>query len=112
MIPENVRKFTKTIALIKVRINSLPLSSRNEMVSKLKETKITRRAFATTFDPLEDHDNPSPPCLISIQSLVADDNRLHMIAYFRSHDMFKAALPNAYGLLQVQKYIAEQMGIQ
>lgn len=84
----------------------------DEMVLKLKETKITRRAFATTFDPLEDHDNPSPPCLISIQSLVADDNRLHMIAYFRSHDMLKAALPNAYGLLQVQKYISEKTGIQ
>ncbi|MBP9691165.1 hypothetical protein KBD81_03745 [Candidatus Woesebacteria bacterium] len=83
----------------------------DEMIAKLKETRITRRAFATTFDPIEDHDNPSPPCLISIQTLVADDGRLHMISYFRSHDMFKAALPNAYGLLHVMQYISEKTSI-
>jgi len=82
-----------------------------EIITKLKDSKITRRAYATTFDPLVDHDNPSPPCLMSVQALIADDEKLHMIASFRSHDMFKAALPNAYGLLHVMKYISEKTSI-
>jgi hypothetical protein len=36
MIPEKVRKFIKTMALIRVRINNLPLSSFIEIVSKLR----------------------------------------------------------------------------
>jgi hypothetical protein len=36
MMPEKVLKFIKTMALIKVRINNFPLSSRNEIVSKLR----------------------------------------------------------------------------
>jgi thymidylate synthase len=83
-----------------------------EMIKKIKEESITRRAFATTFNPILDKDNTSPPCLISIQILIGGDNKMHLISYFRSHDMFKAALPNAYGLINVHKYIASHTGFK
>lgn len=78
------------------------------IITKINEESITRRAYATTFDPIEDSQNPSPPCLISIQTLVDDEEKIHMIAYFRSHDILKAALPNAYGLLKVLEYISKK----
>lgn len=83
-----------------------------EIINKIRTEPITRRAFAITFDPIEDNKNTSPPCLSSIQVLIGGDNKLHLIAYFRSHDMFKAALPNAYGLLNLQKHIASHTGFK
>lgn len=84
----------------------------DNIIDKINAEKITRRAFAMTFDPIEDKDNSSPPCLISIQVLVGGDDKLHMISYFRSHDLFKAALPNAYGLVNVHKYISSRTGLK
>ncbi len=83
----------------------------DRMIAKLQKDPITRRAYATTYDPIEDDTNTSPPCLISIQALVDHEQKLHLIAYFRSHDILKAALPNAYGILHVFSHIAEKTGL-
>lgn len=78
------------------------------LVDTINESRVTRHAYAVTYDPEIDSTNVSPPCLTSIQALVSPDDKLHMIAYFRSHDIFKAALPNAYGLIHVLEYIAAE----
>lgn len=83
----------------------------DQMIAKLLKDPITRRAYATTYDPIKDDTNTSPPCLISIQALIDHEQKLHLIAYFRSHDILKAALPNAYGILHVFSYIAEKTGL-
>ncbi|HPN67274.1 MAG TPA: thymidylate synthase [bacterium] len=81
-----------------------------EIVRLLKESVVTRRAYATTFIPPEDLFQNSPPCLTSIQVITDINQKLNMFVYFRSHDIFKAALTNAAGLLNLQQYIAEQSG--
>lgn len=78
------------------------------IIEKLRLHKETRRAYATTFYPPTDHELSSPPCLTSIQFLTTPEDELNMFATFRSHDIFKAALPNAFGLLHLQQYVAKE----
>lgn len=84
----------------------------DRMIEKLTRDPVTRRAYATTYDPIEDDTKTSPPCLISLQALLDDTRKLHFVAYFRSHDILKAALPNAYGILHVFAYICQKTGFQ
>lgn len=81
------------------------------IIQKLKESLITRRASATTMIPEFDSTQKSPPCLSLIQVLSDNDGKLNFFATFRSHDLFKAAIPNAYGLLNLQYYICEKVGV-
>jgi hypothetical protein len=46
-----------------------------------------------------------------VQALVEDDY-LHLFALFRSHDLFKAGIPNAIGLLGLQAYLAKESGLK
>ena len=81
------------------------------IIEKLKENLITRRAVATTIIPEFDSKQKSPPCLSQIQLLSDNEGKLNFFATFRSHDLFKAAIPNAYGLLNLQNYICEKVGV-
>lgn len=83
----------------------------DHIIDKIRSHHETRRAYATTFYPPLDHTLASPPCLTSIQFLTTSDEKLNMFAVFRSHDIFKAALPNAYGLLHLQNYVAQKSGL-
>jgi thymidylate synthase len=78
------------------------------MIRKIKEASYSRRAIATTLIPPEDNEHTSPPCLTQVQVLVSAEGRLNLFAVFRSHDIFKAAISNAYGLLALQHFIAEE----
>lgn len=79
----------------------------DEIIKHLRKSPITRRAFGTTLNPPVDITHHSPPCLCLIQFLTDGQGKLNCIATFRSHDIFKAALPNAYALLHLQRYVAE-----
>ncbi|MFA9288688.1 MAG: thymidylate synthase [Weeksellaceae bacterium] len=81
------------------------------IIAKLKEHIYTRRAYATTFYPKVDEQHDSPPCMTQLQILSDIQGKLNMFVSFRSHDIFKAAIPNAYGLLCLQKYIADEVGV-
>ena len=81
----------------------------DEMIDHLKKSIVTRRAVATTMQPTEDAKHSSPPCLSMIQVIVSDAGAVNLFATFRSHDIFKAALPNACALLNLHRYIAEQL---
>jgi len=81
----------------------------NAIINGILKSRHTRRAFASIPDVLQDHSHSSPPCLVYIQVSVTD--RLNMFATFRSHDMFKAALPNAFALRGLCRHIAEKTGL-
>lgn len=81
------------------------------LIGNLKNSPDSRRAAATTLIPNVDSTAKSPPCLISVQVLQSE-SKLHLFATFRSHDIFKAAVPNAFGLLALQKEIAEATGFE
>ncbi len=82
------------------------------IIKKLKEEPSTRRALATVYAPTIDTLHSSPPCMSLMQVLVTGKNKLNMFVTFRSHDIFKAAIPNAYGLLCLHAQICEQVGME
>lgn len=80
------------------------------IVNHINNNSVTRRAFATTFYPPQDSVHESPPCLALVHIITTSDKKINMLVTFRSHDIFKAAIPNALGLLNLQKYIAKKTG--
>jgi len=79
------------------------------LIENLKNSPDSRRAVATTLIPPMDTSSKSPPCLISVQCLQSG-GKLHMLATFRSHDIFKAAIPNAFGLIALHEEVARETG--
>jgi len=87
-----------------------PLNQITEsIIRNMKNSPDSRRAVATTMVPWIDATSDEPPCLTQIQTLQLD-GQLHLLATFRSHDIFKAAIPNAFGLRHLQSTIAKQTG--
>uniref|UniRef100_A0A7C4TIS8 Thymidylate synthase n=1 Tax=candidate division WWE3 bacterium TaxID=2053526 RepID=A0A7C4TIS8_UNCKA len=82
------------------------------IVEKILEQPVSRRACAATLIPEYDSKQKSPPCLVYVQVLTDQENKLNLFAVFRSHDMFKAAIPNAFGLLNLLDYICAKTGLK
>ena len=78
------------------------------IIAQFKDSWDTRRAVATTMVPPVDKNSKEPPCITQIQAIQAN-GRLHLLVTNRSHDIFKAAIPNAFGLRMVQKALAEEL---
>ena len=79
------------------------------IVKQLKKSPDSRRAVATTLVPEIDSFSDEPPCITQVQALQSK-GRLHFLVTARSHDIFKAALPNAFGLRILQKSICDKLG--
>ena len=84
---------------------------REVIVKQLLESPDSRRAVATTMVPSIDRDSKEPPCITQIQALQSG-GKLHLLTTVRSHDIFKAAIPNAFGLRILQKTITEELGFE
>jgi thymidylate synthase len=78
-----------------------------EIIDHLNRVPYTRRAVGTTLYPPIDKQASSPPCINQVQFLLIDE-KLTMFVLARSHDLFKAAIPNAYGLLALQDYVCKE----
>ncbi len=83
----------------------------NEMIEELRKENFSRRAIAFTWNVSKDCGNVKSPCLDLVQALVQDDI-LYFTAYLRSNDMYRAWPQNAFGLLKIQKEIAEELGLR
>ncbi len=79
------------------------------MVDEIKATRYSRRAVAALWDPARDPGAADPPCLNLLQAR-ARGGKLYLTAYFRSHDIYRAWLMNAFGLRRLQAHIAERIG--
>ena len=80
------------------------------IIDKLKSAPATRRAIAITWNPVIDEKLDDCPCLQLVQCMVRD-GRLDMRVVFRSNDMLTAAGANMYALVQLQRSIADQLGL-
>ena len=80
------------------------------IIEELRIENYSRRAVAFTWNVQKDCKNSKSPCLDLVQALV-QDNILYFTAYFRSNDMYRAWPQNAYGLLKIQKEVAETLGL-
>ena len=88
------------------RINQI-----NYIIEKLQEKPYSRRAQAITWRPLVDPFHIDPPCLQRIYMRIKED-KLIMQTTWRSRDLFRAWEANVNGMIRIQKYVAEQLGVQ
>ena len=80
------------------------------IVEKLKSSPVSRRAIAITWNPVIDEQLDDCPCLQLVQCVLRQ-GRLDMRVIFRSNDMLTAAGANMYALVQLQKSIADKLGV-
>ncbi len=79
------------------------------VIQNLRASPDTRRAVATTIVPWIDATSDEPPCITQVQA-IQSHGALHFLVTVRSHDIFKAAIPNAFGLRMLQGRIAGETG--
>ena len=80
-------------------------------VQKLKEVPYTRRAQVVTWQVWNDMNIGDPTCLQRLWFRIAG-GKLHMNIHIRSNDAFKAAFMNMYAFTELQKMMAEQIGVE
>jgi len=79
-------------------------------VEKLKAVPHTRRAQAVTWQVWNDMNISDPACLQRLWFRVSD-GRLHMNVHFRSNDAYKAAFMNMYAFAELQREMADAIGV-
>ncbi len=80
------------------------------IVEKLKASPVSRRAIAITWNPVIDEQLDDCPCLQLVQCVLRE-GKLDMRVVFRSNDMLTAAGANMFALVQLQKSIADKLGV-
>lgn len=80
-----------------------------DIVRILKEDSNSRRAVVVIRRP-QDISMDDPPCLQMIQFMI-NNHCLDCYVTFRSNDAVKAFFMNAFALIQIQKTIAEILGV-
>lgn len=88
-------------------------------IEQLKECGYTRRAQAVTWQAWKDQNCGDPTCLQRLwfrvqnyQSGRAVVPKLNMVASMRSNDAFKAAFMNMYAFTELQKEMADELGVE
>lgn len=81
--------------------------SLEKVVSNLKASLDNRQSYISLWDTRLDMEGGSHPCLVSlffrkIEGMVA------MTAIYRTHNVAQAWLSNVYGLMAMQKHVADQ----
>jgi thymidylate synthase len=83
------------------------------LINKLAVAPHSRRAQAITWTPFIDATHHEPPCLQRIWCRVVKttdgQHLLQMNTHWRSRDGFKAAFMNMYGMIELQKEIAQRI---
>jgi thymidylate synthase len=87
-----------------------PINQIDYIVDALRTCSYTRRAQAITWKPWEDAGISDPACLQRIHCRIVE-GRLCMNVHMRSNDAFKAAFMNAYAFTDLQRVIAERVGV-
>lgn len=80
----------------------------------LLETPYSRRAQAITWVPCLDLGAPDPPCLQRLWFRISDTAAgpvLNMNSHWRSRDLYKAWMMNAFALTELQAEIAGALGV-
>tara|TARA_Y100000310_G_scaffold321343_1_gene378837 strand:+ start:1018 stop:1869 length:852 start_codon:yes stop_codon:yes gene_type:complete len=83
-----------------------------KVIEKLKQAPHTRRAQAVTWKAWEDIGISDPACLQRMWFRVSEDNKLNMNIHIRSNDAYKAGFMNMYAFTELQKTVAEELGVE
>lgn len=108
------KEISEQIGIEKIPIAAIDFPRINQMnyiIQKLREKPYSRRAQAITWRPLVDPFHIDPPCLQRIYMRIKD-RKLMMQTTWRSRDLFRAWEANVNGMIRIQKYVAEQLGVK
>jgi len=81
------------------------------VIEKLKEAPHTRRAQAVTWQVWNDIGIHDPTCLQRMW-FRCENGRLNMNIHIRSNDAYKAGFMNMYAFTELQKWVAQQVGVE
>jgi thymidylate synthase len=81
------------------------------VIKKLREVPFTRRAQAVTWQAWNDMNVDDPACLQRLWFRISQ-GRLHMNIHIRSNDAFKAAFMNMYAFTELQREVANAIGVE
>ncbi|MBU0953651.1 MAG: thymidylate synthase [Nanoarchaeota archaeon] len=76
-------------------------------VAKLVRQPVSRAVVVGLWDATKDLEIGGSPCLNHLWLRISE-NKLHMTAIFRSHDMFEGYPENAFGLRALQEHIRQE----
>lgn len=79
-------------------------------IDELRRDPNSRRAVISLRDNDVDMGSTDPACLQSIQFMIRY-GKLDMFVYFRSNDGVGAAFMNAFALIELQRRVADELGI-
>jgi thymidylate synthase len=80
------------------------------VINELRDHPTSRQAVMSLWNPPEHFDMENCPCLNHVQCVIID-GKLCINVTFRSNDMCAAFGQNAFGLVHLQKYIADSLGL-
>jgi thymidylate synthase len=81
-------------------------------IEVLRDDSETRRAYLTLWDMERDlGDGGAKPCLTTV-FFRRHEERLTLTATYRSHNLLTAWPENVYGLIAIQAYVAERVGME
>jgi thymidylate synthase len=80
------------------------------VIRKLRNSPLTRRAVATTWDPRKDTIHDEVPCLNHFVFMNRND-ALDLSVMIRSNDMYGAWLANVYALGELLKHVCNETGL-
>jgi thymidylate synthase len=87
-----------------------PIDQIQYVIDTLKECKYSRRAQAVTWKAWEDNGIHDPSCLQRMFFRVIND-KLQLNVHMRSNDAFKANFMNMFGFTDLQRIVAEAIGV-
>lgn len=107
------QRYTSQRAFDKVKFPMILYNEVNQyefVINELKRNPYSRRAVMD-IRSLEDVGNPECSCWQHAQYFIRE-NKLHCKILFRSNDACKATFMNAFALIQLQKRIADELGVE
>lgn len=84
-----------------------------EAIALLAREPTSRRAYVALWDNTVDlhaEEGAATPCLTTVWLRIAE-GRLTLTATYRAHNLLTAWLLNVYGLMAVQRHVAEALGV-
>ncbi|MFX0026420.1 MAG: thymidylate synthase [Candidatus Hermodarchaeota archaeon] len=108
------KKISDQVGVEKIPIGVINFPRINQIeyiIQKLRKKPYSRRAQAITWRPLVDPFHIDPPCLQRIYMRIKD-GKLLMQTTWRSRDLFRAWEANVNGMISIQKFIANELGVE
>ena len=94
------------------RPDSTTLDTLHAATHRLRTNPSSRHAYVTLWDNVADleHQEAGSPCLVTLFFRQLEGS-LALTATYRSHNLLSAWLENVYGLMAIQRHVADQLDL-